>query len=418
MRIETLCTGDELLTGQTLDGNGAFLQTCLLERLGLRVSRSTVVGDEREELVEALQAASLRAQLLVVSGGLGPTVDDLTVACAAQAAGVPLVFSPEVFQSIEARAQRLGFHLTEGAKKQALLPQGARHTLNALGSAPMVHMHIGRCEVFLLPGVPREFRAFMEGPLLQHLEAHLPPPSGGGRIFRKLYRLQCIGLPESLLDEAMAPIAAAFPEIKLGFRVRFPTVEVKFLCEASGEGALAELGEGVVGKARKALGVVAYGEGEATLAGVVVELLWGRGETVALAESCTGGHVAAELTAVGGASRCLVGGVVAYTAKAKRIWGGLSEEVLGVQGEVSAETTRLLAQGVRGCLGTHWGLAVTGYADGGQAGHFFVACAGPGGVLREEKVVWPGARVDIQRMAAARALNMLRLCLLGAPEGA
>jgi len=397
-----------------------------------------VVGDERGELVGALREAAARAQVLVVSGGLGPTADDLTVACAAQAAGLPLAYSADIFQSIEARAQRLGFRLTEAAKKQAWIPQGARYVLNRVGSAPMVHLRMASCEVFLLPGVPREFRAFVEGALLGWLEECLlpstppllpsPSPPAEGRMFRKLRRLQCMGLPESLIDEAMAPIAAAFPAVRVGFRVRFPAVEVKLLCEAGTVEALAQLEGGVVAAARKALGVAVFGEGEEGLGEGLVDLLLERGQTVGVAESCTGGQVAAELTARPGASRCMLGSAVAYTAKAKRLWVGLSEEALGVHGEVSAETTRLLAQGVRERLETDWGLAITGYAGGGrvaspppppeeQAGLFFIACMGPRGVLREARVFWPGARKEVQRMAAAQALNLLRLCLLEAGEG-
>jgi len=411
MRIETLCTGDELLTGLTLDGNGAFLQACLLERLGLRVVRSTTVGDEREEIVKALLETSARAQVLVVSGGLGPTADDLTVECAAQAAGLPLVFSEDIFQSIQARARRLGFRLTEGAQKQAWIPEGARYVLNKLGSAPMVQLRLSDCAVFLLPGVPREFRAFVEEALLGFLEARCE--SQEGRLFRKLRRLQCMGLAESLVDEAMAQVAENFPEVKVGFRVRFPAVEVKLLCEAPTAEALARVEEAVVAKAHKALGAAIFGEGELGIGEGVTKLLLERRQTLAVAESCTGGHVAAALTAQAGASQCFLGSAVVYTGRAKRAWALLSEEVLEAEGEVSAKTTRLLAQGAQEVLGADWGLAVTGHAGptGQEVGLFFIACVGPKGVLREARIFWPGARPEVQAMAAAHALNLLRHCL-------
>jgi len=416
MRIETLCTGDELLTGLTLDSNGAFLQKCLLERLGLQISRSTTVGDEREEIIKALLESSARAKVLVVSGGLGPTADDLTVECAAQAAGLPMAFSAEVFQSIEARARRLGFHLTEGAKKQALIPQGARFVLNKLGSAPMVQLRLGECEIFLLPGVPREFRAFVEEVLVEALEARCMPPEG--RTFRRLRRLQCMGLPESLVDEAMAEVAKGFPEVKVGFRVRFPGVEVKLLCEARTAQALAKLETAVVSKAHEVLGPAIFGEEELGLGACVARLLLERGQTLAVAESCTGGHLAAALTAEPGASQCFLGSAVAYTGKAKQVWAGLSKEALAESGEVSAKVTRLLAESVRERLQTDWGLAVTGYAGpaGEQVGLFFVACVGPQGEEEEARIFWPGARQETQAMAAARALDVLRRRLLKLPE--
>ncbi|MCL2012960.1 MAG: CinA family nicotinamide mononucleotide deamidase-related protein [Cystobacterineae bacterium] len=413
MRIETLCTGDELLTGLTLDSNGAFLQASLLECLGLRVSRSTVVGDEEEEMVKALVEASARAKLLVVSGGLGPTADDITVACAAKAAELPLVFSAEIFQSIEARAQSLGFRLTEAAKKQAWVPRGARYVLNKRGSAPMVQLRIGACEVFLLPGVPCEFRAFVEEELLKHVEERCLEE--GGPVFRRLRRLQCMGLPESLVEEALAGVVAAFPEAKIGFRVHSPAVEVKLLCEGQTAEALAQLEAAVVSKAKEALGLAVFAEGEASLGECIAALLLERGQTLGVAESCTGGQLAAALTAVAGASQCFKGGAVVYTGEAKRLWGGLSEEFLKTHGEVSAETTRWLAHNIRGQLGTDWGLAVTGYAGPtGEAGLFFLACAGPG-LLREAKIFWPGTRKEVQVLAAARALELLRRCLLELP---
>jgi nicotinamide-nucleotide amidase len=224
-----------------------------------------------------------------------------------------------------------------------------------------------------------------------------------------------MGLPESLVDEAMAEVAALFPEVKVGFRVRFPGVEVKLLCEAKTAEELTEIEAAVVAKAKEALGPAFFGEGEQGLGECVTKLLLERGQTLGIAESCTGGHVAAALTAEPGASRCFLGGVVAYTGKAKQGWAELSKEALEAHGEVSAEATRLLAKGVQERLGADWGLAVTGYAGptGEQAGLFFVACVGPQGTLEEAKVFWPGARKEVQVMAAAHALNLLRRCLLG-----
>ena len=400
------------MTGLTLDGNGSFLQAYVLEHLGLRISRATTVGDEKEEITKALLEISARADVLVVSGGLGPTADDLTAECAAQAAQLPMVLSAEILQSLEARARRLGFRLTEGAQKQALIPQGARYVLGTLGSAPMLQLRIADCEVFLLPGIPHEFRAFVEENLLGFLEARCLPQEG--RLFRKLRRLQCMGLPESLVDEAMAPVAASFPEVKVGFRARMPGVEVKLLCEAKTPKALAKLEEAVLAKTYQALGPVVFGEGELSIGECLTGLLLERGQTLGVAESCTGGHIAAALTAKAGASRCFLGSAVVYSGKAKHLWAKVPKEALEAHGEVSAEAARLLAQGARHTLGADWGLSAVGYAGPtGEAGLFFLACAGPHGFLREARAFWPSERKAFQAMVAARALHLLRSCLLG-----
>ena len=416
MRIEVLCTGDELLTGLTADTNSPHFMDRLLA-LGEQVARSTIVGDVREEIREALLTLSARADAVLVSGGLGPTADDLTAECAAAAAGVPLVESSEALAALEARFAHRGIALTPNNRRQALVHSGAEVVLNPHGSAPMFVLRLARATLFFVPGVPREYRAFVDTevlPRLARLRSEQPEPG-----FLALRVLKTIGLPESHLDARVAPLAAAHPAVTFGFRTHAPENHLKLLArgrtqaEADARLAAAER------EARAVLGDHVFGQDGDRHAAVVGGLLAARRETVAVAESCTGGRISDLLTSIPGASAWFPGAAVAYANAMKEAWVGVRAETLARHGAVSEPVAREMAEGVRAVASATWGLSVTGIAGptGGSeekpVGTVFIGLAGPSGARVQRHRFLPD-REQVRSSSAGAALELLRLSLLEA----
>lgn len=419
MRIELVCTGDELVTGLTVDTNSAFLEERLFE-LGEKVQRVVTVGDVREDIIAALREASARAEWVIVSGGLGPTSDDLTAGCAAEAANAPLVVHEPTLVAMRERFARRNLVLTENNERQAKVPEGAEVVANPAGSAPMFIVRMGSARLVFLPGVPREFKALVEKEVLPRVRASVA--SQEGRIFRSFRLLKTMGLPESHLDARVAPIAKRYPSVVFGFRTHAPENHLKLMAEgASEEQALRDLAA-AEREVREELGAAIFATGEETFARVVVSLLSDRSERVAVAESCTGGLVAAELTSVSGASEVLMGSAVVYTEAMKTRWAGVTPELLASRGAVSSEVADALAIGIREQLGTEWGLGVTGFAGPGggseadPVGTVYCAVAGPKG-SRVERYLFAGDRERIRSFAAAHVLDLLRRRLLEENEG-
>ncbi|MCC6332625.1 MAG: CinA family nicotinamide mononucleotide deamidase-related protein [Myxococcales bacterium] len=413
MRIETLCTGDELLTGLISDTNSRHFQTRLLERCGLTVARGVVVGDVREELVEALAAAAARCDVVLVSGGLGPTSDDLTAECAARAAGVPLVQSAEALAHLEERFRLRGLTLTDNNRRQALVPESAEVVLNPEGSAPMFIQRRGRCTLFFVPGVPAEYRHLVDTQVVPRVAALAKPPS-----VRVLKVLKTVGLPESHLDARVRPLGEKYPALTLGFRTHLPENHLKLLVEAPTAAQARATLQQVETEARALLGAHVFGADEETLPGVVLAALKARRQWLAVAESCTGGLVCELLTSVPGASQALYGGAVTYANAAKTTWAGVPEGMVAQFGAVSEEVAAALASGIRAAAGVAWGLAVTGIAGPGggseakPVGTVFVGVAGPPGVAVQQHR-FLGDRERVRRFSAHAALDALRLALPG-----
>jgi nicotinamide-nucleotide amidase len=410
VRIETLCTGDELLTGLTADTNSRFFQTLLLERLGLTVRRSTVVGDVKADLVEVLNTLAARCDVVLVSGGLGPTTDDLTAESAAEAAGVELVEDAAVMAHIRARFERRGIALTENNRRQARVPRGAEAVLNDEGSAPLIVQRRGACTLFFVPGVPREYRHLVERHVVPRIAAlaALAP----GEVTR-LTLLKTMGLPESHLDAKMAPLRAAHPGVTFGYRTHAPENHLKLLATAPTASAAEAAVAAAERDARAVLGDVVFGTGDETLAGVLGARLLERRFTLAVAESCTGGLVSAACTEVPGASAWFVGGGATYAPSAKTAWAGVTPALIASAGVVSEAVARAMAVGVAAALGTSCGLSVTGYAGptGGDAEHpvgtVFIGVSTPRGVDCERHQ-FGGDRERVRLFAAATALDVLR----------
>ncbi|MEW6430623.1 MAG: CinA family nicotinamide mononucleotide deamidase-related protein [Myxococcota bacterium] len=417
MRIETLCTGDELLTGLTSDTNSRFFQALLLERCGLTVARGTVVGDVAHEIEEALAAAAQRCDVLLVSGGLGPTADDLTAECAARVAGVPLVEDAAVLAHLEARMQARGIALTANNRRQALVPRGAEVVLNAEGSAPLFVLKLGRCTAFFVPGVPREYRHLVEAHVVPRVAALAP-----GQPVRVLRLLKTVGLPESHLDARVKPLAEKYPRVTFGFRTHLPENHLKLLAEGATEAEAKATLAAAEAEARALLGDHVFGADDETLPGVVLDALKARKEWLAVAESCTGGLICQLLTDVPGASEALYGGAVAYANAAKSTWAQVPEGLIAQFGAVSEETAAALAQGVRTVAGTQWGLSTTGIAGPGggtptkPVGTVYIGVSSAAGTT-VKRFQFHGDRERVRRFSGHAALDLLRLALAARRTG-
>jgi nicotinamide-nucleotide amidase len=405
--VEILSTGDELLTGQIVDTNSVWLMDRLWD-LGVMVRRKTLVGDDREDLASALAETTSRAELVVMSGGLGPTEDDLTAECVAAALGVPLETDEASLAAIRARFEKLGRVMTPNNVKQARFPRGATILPNRFGTAPGFLVRLGRAELVCLPGVPVEYRGLCEEAVLPRIAAR-----AGAVPAARLVKL--IGIPESHADQAMRPVMDA-PEsrgVRFGYRAHWPEIHVKWSVPGPEAEARAER---ILAEVRRIFGDAIFAEGKDDLAPVVVSLLASRRETLALAESCTGGLVAELVTSVPGASEVFPLGVVAYANEAKEALLGVGPDLLAAHGAVSEPVARAMAEGARARSGATWAAALTGIAGPGggtpekPVGTVHMAIAGPAGTQTWVRR-FPGDRERVRKTSAYDVLNQLRLLL-------
>jgi nicotinamide-nucleotide amidase len=409
-RIETLCTGDELLTGLISDTNSTFFQNVLLDTLGLNVRRGHIVGDVREDIIEAIVALAPRCDAVLISGGLGPTADDVTAECAAAAAGVPLVENSEALAHLEARFASRKIELTDNNRRQAMVPQGASVIMNAHGSAPMFVMPLGRCLFYFVPGVPIEYRHLVETHVIPKMQRQF-----GLSVTRTLRVLKTLGIPESHLDARLRPLAKRHRAVTFGYRTTGAENHVKLLGDANAvEDAALEVEE----ELKDAI----FGTDEESLAQRVLAQLRLRGETLATCESLTGGLLSAALCEVPGASEVFIGGAVTYCDESKVLLASVPLHTLQDSTAVSAEVALAMATGIAAKLKADWGVSTTGIAgptggtDETPIGTAFTAVVGPG-VAAVKRWAQPGTqnpssqavRLRIRTFITSMALNFLRL---------
>ena len=415
MRVELLAVGTELLFGDIVNTNAAWLGQRLAEA-GVDVTTSVVVGDNVGRIADAVRVALGRADALVVTGGIGPTQDDLTREGLAAAAGVELVRDPELEAALRERFTALRRDVPEMNYRQADRPAGATTIPNPRGSAPGVRVEIGGGVAYALPGVPHEMqRMFTESVLPDLLRRAGEPACIVHRVLRTA------GMWESAVAAALAPQVERLDRdggVTIAFLASQGQTRVRLTAKAATpEQALARIAPEEEA-ARRALGSAVYGADDDTLDGVVAALLRARGATVAVAESLTGGLLGAELSRASGASDVFAGGVVAYTPAVKQALLGVPAAVLAEHGAVSAECAAAMADGVRALLGSTYALALTGVAgpaeqEGKPVGTVHAGLAGPDGV-RTRDLRLPGDRTLVRGYAVVAALNLLRLELLGA----
>ncbi len=406
MDAEIIAVGSELLTPLHTDTNSLFL-TEKLNSLGILVRFKTIVGDSRKDLGAAFRAALGRAPLIVLTGGLGPTEDDLTRDVVAEVLGRPLHEVAELRQRIEERFARLGRPMPENNLRQAQLPEGAEWLDNRNGTAPGIWIEHQNTIVVLLPGPPRELEPLFDAACVPRLHRVAP----GERIKTRIYKV--VGLPESEVDQLIAPLYRPYSNPATTILAAYGTIEVHLRARAAtdqeAEARLAELGD----KIELALGDYVYSTKGESLEEVVGMYLVLRQKTVAVAESCTGGLLAERLTRIPGSSTYFLGGAVCYTNEMKARWAGVPAELIKDHGAVSRPVAQALAEGVRVRTGASIGLGITGIAGpaGGSSekpvGLVFVALADERGTqVREFR--FPGARDRVRHWATQMALEMVR----------
>jgi nicotinamide-nucleotide amidase len=411
-RAVIVVTGSELVRGDRTDLNGPFLASELL-RLGLEPARIVIVGDREDELAEAL-AEGVRADLCVVSGGLGPTHDDRTVQLVARAAGVGLRLDEGLHSEIEGIsrrfAERMGRPYVDfepGVRKQATIPEGAL-SLGLAGTAPGLVLERERSVVVVLPGPPAELQRLwtkaLETEPVQRVLARTQAP--------ELRQLRFFGASESAVAKALADAGGDGDGVEATICARDFEIHVDLVVDAGAERRADELTAALVAPIERYL----FSRDERRVEEIVLDLCRERGLTLATAESCTGGMVAQRLTSIPGSSAAFVGAIVAYADEVKSKELGVPAEVLVRNGAVSSETAAAMAQGARERLGTDVAVAVTGIAgpDGGSdekpVGLVYLHAVGPNGT-RGVDFVFPGDRELIRRRAAVTALHLVRRLL-------
>lgn len=406
MNGAVLAVGDELLLGDIVNSNAAWLGEALAG-VGVGVVHSAVVGDDVERLATALRRALEDADVVVVTGGLGPTSDDLTRDALAVVAGAPLERSPALEEQLRERFASYAMTMPAQVLRQADVPRGARALDNPVGSAPGLRLQVAGRLVVALPGPPHEMRAVAQAHLLPELAART-----GTVVTTRT--LRCAGIGESSVAERVEAAVDLPAGVDLAYLAGSGVVRVRFTTAGD-----PDVLEPPLAAAATALGDAVFGRDDETLPAVVARLLRSRGQTVASAESLTGGLVGAALSELPGSSASFRGGVVVYATDAKASVAGVPAALLREHGAVSEQTALALAAGARERLGADWGVATTGVAgpdeqEGKPVGTVHVAVAGPAG-SSARSVRLPGDRDRVRVLAATTALDLLRRGLQALP---
>ncbi len=416
---EIIAAGTEMLTPFRIDTNSLLL-TSKLNELGIEVIRKSVVGDRLDDLMTTIASACFRADVVIVTGGLGPTADDLTRDAVAAALHLRLKEDPEILEGLRQRfAKQSSGAMPENNRRQAQVPDGAVVLANPNGSAPGLWIERGDKAVVLLPGPPREMAPMFE----THVAPRLARRAGARRVQRRVIRIA--GQAESRVDEIAAPIYSAFARaaVPIETSILAHPGQVELHLSASGEdaAAIAAALAAAVDSLTSAIGESVFSTDGRAIEVVVGDALAARHWTIGTAESCTGGLVAGRLTDVPGSSAYVRGGVVAYSNDVKTSALGVAADQIAAHGAVSEAVAEAMAEGVRRAVGADIGVAVTGIAgpDGGTAdkpvGTVWFAVAGPGNQCETLKRVVPGDRHLIRSWAVMVALDLVRRALHHAP---
>jgi nicotinamide-nucleotide amidase len=413
MQAEILATGDEIRTGALIDSNSAYIAEILLS-VGLDVVRHSCVGDELEALVAILREIGDRSQFCVVTGGLGPTVDDLSSQAAAMAADVELIFHEEALRDIQAFFDRIGRTMNLPNRKQAYLPKGSDCLRNPVGTAPGFSMMIGRCRFCFLPGVPKEMKRMMA----EHVVPIARQSLGAEATVYRIFTITTFGLTESGVDERLTGFAERFPELKLGMRAKFPEIQVKLYGQGTDpkrvDADLSVAAEHV----RSLLGPSVISMSGESMAEVVGRLLRENGKTLSLAESCTGGLLADLVTSVSGSSDYFLFSGVTYSNQAKTAILKVNPDTIRKFGAVSEETAGEMALGAKAVSGADYALSTSGIAGptGGTpekpVGTVCIGVAGPGFASAKRYHFKYGGRDRNKTAFAVKALDLLRQSLI------
>lgn len=408
--VEIIAVGSELLTPERVDTNSLWL-TAQLNELGFEVTAKAIIGDARERLTQAFRQAWESADVVISTGGLGPTEDDLTRDCAAEALGVPLEAHDSIWEELQAKFARMGRTIPENNRRQSLVLQGAESLANPNGTAPGQWFFRDGKAFVLFPGPPRELKPMF----LNQVVPRLRPLAGSNVLVRRT--LKIYGLGESAMDELLAPLYPQHPSVSVTTLFTPLDLEVHLLASgATSEEGLLKVSP-LEAAVREVLGLYVYGETLQSLAEVVGGQLLAAGKTLVTAESITGGLVAQRVTEVPGSSGYFLGSFVTYSERLKSELLGVPEGMLAQYSAVSWPVAEAMAAGARSRTGADYALSLTGYAgpDGGTAedpvGTVYLGLAGPAGV-ETKRVQLIGDRELVRSRAAQASLDWLRRKLL------
>jgi len=410
MHIEVVTIGDELLLGYTIDTNAAHLARTLAAE-GVEISRRTTVGDAADAIAAAVREGLDRAGAVITTGGLGPTSDDLTKPSIAALFGRGMVLDEEHLAWMEERFTRLFQRPMPAAnRQQAMLPEGARKLRNNHGSAPGIWLEDDRGRwVAMLPGVPREMRGMLADTLVPLVRERL----GDDRRVVRSRTLRTTGVGESFIADRVASLESGVGDVDLSYLPNAEGTDLRLTVRgARPDDASARLAAAAE-RLRTVVGDALYGEDGVDLAAVVLDLCRGKGLTIGVAESCTGGLLGARLTAIPGSSDVVVGGVIAYSNELKSALLDVPPGVLAHQGAVSDPVVRAMASGARAATGASVGVAITGIAGPGggseekPVGTVWIA-SDLGGAVESRRLRLIGDRAEVRQRAAQAALEMVR----------
>ncbi len=399
---EIIAIGSELLTPQRLDTNSLYL-TDQLNALGVEVVRKTVVGDERDRLRDTILGAVARSQIVVLTGGLGPTEDDLTRDAMASALGRTLEFSQPLCDGIEERFRRFGRKMVEINRRQAYLISGAEALHNDRGTAPGQWIEHDGVAIMLLPGPPNELKSMFERECLPRLEKVLPAQAIRTR------QLRCVGIPESDLDQLISPVYKQYPSLATTILAVSGEIHVHLRARSPRADEAEAVVEEAFRKIDALLGDRVYSRNGDSLEKVAGDLLRARHATLSVAESVTGGLLGGRISAVPSASDYYVGGFLTYSNEMKTRLLGVPQEMLAEHTAVSEPVAKAMAEGAKMRSGSTYALSLTGYAgpDGANVGLIFVGLAAPDG-CEVRRVQLPGDRERIRMFSTNTALDVLR----------
>jgi competence/damage-inducible protein CinA-like protein len=412
MQIEIITIGNEILSGRTLDTNFSFLARAL-EEVSVAVGWHTTVGDTAERIGEALRIAVGRADAVVMTGGLGPTPDDITRKTVSTVLGRPLRLDDRVVEDLRAMAKRRGRKMAPSLEGQALIPVGAEAWPNRLGSAPGILILHENTPIVLLPGVPQEMEALARDSLVPFLRART------GRTI-ETFTLRTAGVYESLLHEKIGSAPRNWPSASLAYLPGYSGVDLRVTVAGQDPARVREVAQQAHDELMSIVGAVVFAEGGTPMEQVVGDLLVERGWKFAAAESCTGGLLAKRMTDAPGASRYFERGFVTYSNESKIEMLGVDPKVLQKQGAVSQTVAEQMAAGAAERAGVQVGVGITGVAgpDGGTVakpvGTVFIAVATPDGNV-SRKFRLHGTRDVVRQRSTQAAFDMTRRQMLGLP---
>jgi len=407
MKAEIIAVGSELLTPDRIDTNSLFL-TEELNKLGIEVLRKTIVGDNRELLAEAFRDALNRVPVVIASGGLGPTEDDLTRETVAGLLGRRLQRNDDVVRAIEARFRSFKRDMPAVNLRQAMVPEGAEVLENPRGTAPGLWLEDKGRSIALLPGPPRELKPLF----LEQVRPRLERRTSGVRMFHR--ELRITGLGESHVEERIRPIYTRYKDVSTTILAVPGEIQIHLRAWTDDDTQAETTLDEIVRSLELALGDRIFAHSGLSLEEVVAQLLIDNRATIAAAESCTGGLLAERLTRIPGSSTYFLGGAVCYSNELKTAWADVPPEMIASKGAVSSEVAMALAEGIRRQVRSTFGVGITGIAGPGggseekPVGTVHLALASPTGV-QERLVHLPGDRDGIRFYASQLALDMVRM---------